>query len=155
MIKKNRGGLRRGAGRKPLLTVEEEIAIGAEIHNRIYAARRANKRTGNELVITPALKDLWRQLNDIPIEQRRQLARKGMLESYEGDEGLFGQWMSDVQTEIGDMKPLKIAAEGPRGVREQIIRDVAQEKSAHYGMKISERKAERCLESWRSILKKP
>ena len=136
-----RGGARRGAGRKPLLTSEQRLEIGAIIHDVLWRKTRA--RSDNSLQAILAEDDLpmlWADLDRMrhahPDVRDRQLA--------------------DIQAAIDEgilqgpryfPGPIRIAP----GIRRSVIRRVALAASQRWQLTVSERMAERCLEEFRAL----
>jgi hypothetical protein len=69
-----RGGARQGAGRKPILTDEQRLQIGAAIHRRLWRRTRAAfARAVDGKFADDDLSALWAELNKIPTADRRKV----------------------------------------------------------------------------------
>ena len=144
MRTRRRGGTRQGAGRKPILTDEQRLQIGAAIHRRLWRRTRVEfARAVDAKFADDDLAALWAELNRIAIAERRNLD--------------FGDVrLADVQVEIeeGGLQGRRYFS-GPRRVgpriRGPVVRSVARAASRLFGVSISPRTAERCLEEYRAI----
>jgi hypothetical protein len=139
-----RGGARDGAGRKPILTDEQRLQIGAAIHRRLWRKTRAEfARTVDAKFADDDLLALWAELNKIPTAERRNV---------DSDDAR----LADIQVEIeeGGLQGRRYFS-GPRRiaprVRGPIVRSVARAASRLFGVSISLRTAERCLEEYRAL----
>lgn len=138
---KVRGGARQGAGRKPVLTSVQKLALGAVIDDMLWQETRARSDKALEAKLAEDdLPELWaafdRMRNAHPDVRDRQLTdiqatiEEGILQGQRVVPG-----------------PVRVA---PR-IRKPIIRWVARAASLHWRLAISERMAERCLEAYRTI----
>ena len=138
---RGRGGARRGAGRKPVLTSGQRLEIGAVIHDMLWRETRA--RSDRVLAAKLAEDDLpmlWAGLDRMrhahPEVRDRQLAdiqaaiEEGILQGRRYVPG-----------------PVRIAP----GIRRSIIRRMALAASQRWRLTVSERMAERCLEEYRAL----
>jgi hypothetical protein len=138
---RGRGGARRGAGRKPVLTSEQRLLIGAVIHDMLW--RETHARSDRALEAKLAEDDLpmlWADLDRMrhanPDIRDRQLAdiqaaiEEGVLQGRRYVPG-----------------PIRIAP----GIRRPIICGVARAASQRWRLTVSERMAERCLEEYRAF----
>jgi hypothetical protein len=139
--KRGRGGARRGAGRKPVLTSEQRLEIGAVIHDMLWRETRARADSALEAKLAEDdLPMLWAGLDRMrhahPDVSDRQLAdiqaaiEEGILQGRRYVPG-----------------PIRIA----RGIRGSIIRRMALAASQRWRTTVSERMAERCLEEYRAL----
>lgn len=136
-----RGGARRGAGRKPVLTSEQRLEIGAVIHDMLWRETRARSDRALEAKLAEDdLPMLWAGLD-----------RMRHAHSDVGDRQL-----ADIQAAIEEgilqgrryvPGPIRIAP----GIRQSIIRRVALAASQRWRLTVSERMAERCLEEYRAL----
>lgn len=138
---RGRGGARRGAGRKAVLTSEQRLEIGAVIHDMLWRETRARS---NKVLAAKLAEDdlpmLWAGLDRMrharPDVRDRQLAdiqaaiEEGILQGRRYVPG-----------------PVRIAL----GIRRSIIRRVALAASQRWPLTVSERMAERCLEEYRTL----
>jgi hypothetical protein len=136
-----RGGARRGAGRKPVLTSEQRLEIGAVIHDMLWRETRARSDRAIEAKLAEDdLPTLWAGLDRMrhahPDVCDRQLAdiqaaiEEGILQGRRYVPG-----------------PIRIAP----GIRVSIIRRAALAASRRWRLTVSERMAERCLEEYRAL----
>lgn len=151
MSGKPRGGRRAGAGRRALLTYEDQVSIGAAIDEQIRAA--AFEKFKASVMRQFADEDLelaWRQLNTIPVSRRRahneRLAKSGL--TVEEDDHPISQQLSDIRTAIGNKRFFTNPGYAPYGVRQLVFSKTAKERG------ISARMAERCLETYRAYRKR-
>jgi hypothetical protein len=73
MTKKQRGGRRLGAGRKPLLPDElDSLTIGMKIENRIQETTEAGHKQSVGLRFSEELAENWRKLNSTPVAKRQK-----------------------------------------------------------------------------------
>jgi hypothetical protein len=138
---RRRGGARSGAGRKPVLTSEQRLEIGALIHDMIWRQTRARFDKALETKLAEDdLPMLWagldRMRHDHPDVRDRQLAdiqaaiEEGILQGRRYIPG-----------------PIRTAP----GIRQSIVRGVARAASQRWRLTVSERMAERCLEEYRAL----
>src|SRR5215218_3491723 len=138
---RGRGGARRGAGRKPILTSEQRLEIGAVIHDMLWRATQV--RSDRMLAAKLAEDDLpmlWADLD------RMRRAHPNVLD----------RQLADIQAAIEEgilqgrryiPGPNRIAP----GIRRSIIRRLALAASQRWRLTVSERMAERCLEEYRAL----
>src|SRR6266545_7332958 len=140
-LTRGRGGARRGAGRKAVLTSEQRLEIGAVIHDMLWRETRArSNRVLAAKLVEDDLPMLWAGLDRMrqahPVVRDRQLAdiqaaiEEGILQGRRYVPG-----------------PIRIAP----GIRRSIIRRVALAASQRWHLPVSERMAERCLEEYRAL----
>lgn len=137
-----RGGARKGAGRKAMLSSQQRLYLGAMIHARLWDETRAlfDRKLAASLT-EDEIPALWDRLDDH--------RRAGRAEDVE-----VTLW--DIQAAIDEgvlqgrryfQGPTKVA---PR-LREQVIRSAARLMSRRWQLPVSSRLAERCLEEFRTI----
>jgi hypothetical protein len=139
-----RGGARQGAGRKSILTDEQRLQIGAAIHRRLWRRTRWEfARAVDAKFADDDLSALWAELDKIPTADRRNLDSNDVR-------------LADIEVEIeeGGLQgrryfsgPSRVA---PR-IRGPIVRSVARAASRLFGISVSPRTAERCLEEYRVL----
>jgi hypothetical protein len=139
-----RGGARQGSGRKPILTDEQRLQIGAAIHRRLWRRTRAKFAGAVDANFADDdLSTLWADLNRIPIADRHKVH-------------VDDARLSDIEVEIeeGGLQGRRYFR-GPRrvapGIRGPIVRGVARAAFRFFGVSISPRMAERCLEEYREL----
>ncbi len=135
-----RGGKRARAGRKSLLSYEDRLTIGADVHNRLAAAAERKKDAKLDQRLDPDLKSSWTLLHSLPLKSRRSATAERLL--------------YDVKAELAGRDNTRVPHRRVYGGREEIIREVALERSKELGKRITVRTAEKCLEEYRSITKK-
>ena len=136
-----RGGARRGAGRKAVLTSEQRLEIGAVIHDMLWRETRGRSDRALEAKLAEDdLPMLWAGLD------RMRHAHRDMR----------GRQLADIQAAIEEgilqgrryvPGPTRIAP----GIRRSIIRRVAIAASQRWRLTVSGRMAERCLEEYRAL----
>ena len=138
---KARGGARPGAGRKPLLTPEQRLALGAVINDMLW--RETRDRADEKLHAVLAEDDLPVLWAD---HDRARRATRNI-----GDRHL---WDIQAAIEEGVLQgrrrvpgPTRVAA----GIRRRVVRSAALAASQRWQTRISERMAERCLEEYRAF----
>jgi hypothetical protein len=146
MPTRRRGGARRGAGRKPILTDLQRLKIGAAIDRRLWRKTRTDfVRSVDAKFADDDLRALWARLQATPDIDRRKV-----------DPNALADLLADIEAEIeeGGLQgqrrfrgPIRVAP----GIRKPIIRSVARAASRLYCASVSERTAERCLEEYRAI----
>jgi hypothetical protein len=144
----NRGGARKGAGRKNVLTADQRFEVGAAIENLLWQETRA------AFARKVAAVDLYGELGQ---------AQKQLLAEYANfprlNQDAIGAQLDDIETEIeeGPLQGRRVWS-GPttvaRGIRDPIIQRVAIEASQKWRVHVSARMAERCLEHYRSACAK-
>jgi len=139
-----RGGTRQGAGRKPILTDEQRLQIGAAIHRRLWRRTRVEfARAVDAKFADDDLATLWAGLNKIPVADRHKVDVDDVR-------------LADIKVEIeeGGLHGRRYFS-GPRRVapriRGPIVRSVARAATRLFGVSISPRTAERCLEEYRAL----
>jgi hypothetical protein len=137
-----RGGARKSAGRKPILTSRQRLLLGAMIQALMWHKTRA--------VFDRKLADTLAQ-DDLPMLWDKQHEARRTGRDKDADAILW-----DIQAAIDEgvlqgrryiQGPTKVAA----GIREQIIRSVARAMSRRWRVHVSPRMAERCLEEYRAL----
>ena len=126
------------------MTDEQRLQIGAAIHRRLWRRTRAEfARAVDAKFADDDFSALWAELNKVPIADRRNV---------EFDDVRFAD--IEVEIEEGGLQgrryfsgPSRVA---PR-IRGPIVRSVARAASRLFGVSISPRTAERCLEEYRAI----
>jgi hypothetical protein len=141
-----RGGARDGAGRKPILTDLQRLQIGVAIDWRLRRKTRADfVRAVDAKFADDDLRALWARLDATRDVDRRKV-----------DAEALAALLADIEVEIEEgalqgrryfRGPTRVAP----GIRRPIVRSVARAASRLYGVAISERMAERCLEEYRAI----
>jgi hypothetical protein len=126
------------------LTDEQRLQIGAAIHRRLWRRTRAEfARAVDAKFADDDLSALWAELDKIPTADRRKV---------DFDDVRF----ADIEVEIdeGGLQGRRYFS-GPRRVapriRGPIVRSVARAASRFFGVSISSRTAERCLEEYRAL----
>jgi hypothetical protein len=126
------------------LTDEQRLQIGAAIHRRLWRRTRAEfARAVDARFADDDLSALWAELDKIPIAGRRNV-------------DFDDTRLADIEVEIeeGGLQGRRYFS-GPRRVasriREPIVRSVARAASRFFGVSISPRTAERCLEEYRAL----
>jgi hypothetical protein len=126
------------------LTDEQRLQIGAAIHRRLWRKTRAEfARAVDAKFADDDLSALWAELNKIPTADRRNVDFDDVR-------------LADIEVEIeeGGLQGRRYFR-GPRGVapriRGPIVRSVARAASRFFGISISPRTAERCLEEYRAL----
>lgn len=137
-----RGGARKGAGRKPTLTSEQRLHLGALIHARLWQKTRAlfDRSLAGRLA-EDELPMLWARLHD-----QHKAGR--------GKDADVTLWDIQAAIEEGALQGQRYfpgATKVAPGIREQVIRSVARVLSRRWRLYISTRMAERCLEEFRTI----
>lgn len=143
---RRRGGAREGAGRRPILSDEQRLKIGAAIHRRLWRKTQAEfVRSVEAKFGDDNLRALWASLEATPRAGRRKV-----------DPEALADHLADIQAEIeeGGLQgrryfrgPTRVAP----GIRGPIIRSVARAASRLLRASVSERTVERCLEEYRAI----
>jgi len=162
MTKKKRGGRRKGSGRKPKLSSEVRLLIGGRVHTCL--AKVTQEAFDRSLdARAPLLKDHYNRVDQFPAASRRQWRE---LEERYGDDAsdaapnlaAIGEIRDDINSEIetGPLKGKRWEV-GPQrtayGTRRKVLLEVARAMSCRYGIAISTRMAERCLEEFRAFEK--
>lgn len=138
---RGRGGARRGAGRKSVLTSEQRLEIGAVIHDMLWRETRARS---NRVLAAKLAED------DLP------MLWSGLDRMRHAHPDIRDRQLADIQAAIEEgilqgrryvPGPIRIAP----GIRRSIIRRVALAASQRWRLTVSERMAERCLEEYRAL----
>lgn len=138
---KRRGGARRGAGRKPVLTWAQRLHVGASVDSLLW--RKTYARFDRELDAILAeddLPQLW----------------EGLHRLQQADPELLERQLSDIQASIeeGILQGRRYVTGPTRilpGIRRAILQKVADAASLRWHVAVSERMAERCLEEYRAL----
>jgi len=131
--KRGRGGARRGAGRKPVLTSEQRLEIGAVIHDMLWRETRARADSALEAKLAE---------DDLP------MLWAGLDRMRHANRDVRDRQLADIQAAIEEgilqgrryvPGPIRIAP----GIRRSIIRRVALAASQRWRLTVSDRMAER------------
>ena len=142
-----RGGARKNAGRKPKLTDEEQLWIGAECESRQQKANRGKEKPGIAGKRRGVAKE-WAKAKAVPISERKEWidseAGREYLEDVEfalrEDQGILPDDPCD------PARVSRIEIKRPKGPTTKIIRRVANRES------ISEHTVKRCWTEYRKML---
>ena len=148
------GGQRAGAGRKALLGFEERILIATAFEQQATEAAKA-KADAQLRAADPSIEeieDLHRRIQDVPVEDRQKRAQKKTP---------LGEGNSTLDDLVGDLR-LWVEGEGsrkggrlipaPRRIyaqRKAVLEAVAAEATERFGLPISPRFVEGCVEEYR------
>lgn len=126
------------------MTDEQRLQIGAAIHRRLWRRTRAEfARAVDAKFADDDLSALWAELNKIPTADRRKVdfddVRCADIEVEIDEGGLQGRRYFSGARRVA-----------PR-IRGPIVRSVARAASRLFGISVSPRTAERCLEEYRAI----
>lgn len=151
MNRRGHGGSRPGAGRPPVLTVLEQLAVGRDCEDAwLNAIRRGQERELDRRV--PDARALWAEMERLSPGERRQL-----IKLRDTPEEIDLPHLADIAVELeAHAEALDgsddrqgagriIAASRPRGLRATIIAEVSAARTASYGRRISPRLVR---ESW-------
>lgn len=170
MAKTRRGGERPGAGRKPMLSWEERLGLGAEAEERIRKAAEARKQA----MVTARNEDLnlrekWARLHDIRARKLKQLReqvpefpdhlQRQHLRDYLMKNDDVEDATLDVRDAVsalyGSSKIVISTAKLRYGLRREILAALAKDASELLGRPITGRMVERCLEEFRAFARLP
>jgi hypothetical protein len=147
------GGHRAGAGRKPLLPFEERISIAVDFEQRVTAVQRAkaDERARETDPTLEHIEEFSGDIQSVPLSARRSRSR---------DKTEFGDGDSRIDELVGDLRSW-IDERGSRLVtkpirrlyreRGSILEAVAEAATQRYGVTISARFVEGCVEEYRRL----
>jgi hypothetical protein len=149
-----RGGARKNGGRKPKLTVEERLAIGARCESRQQEAYRIKAKTeiaGARRIVSKE----WAKAKAVPVSQRKRWidseAGREHLEDVEyalrEDQGISPDDQRD------PVRLSRIEIKRPKGLSTKIICEIANRESEKRKTHISEHMVERCWTEFRKFEK--
>ena len=118
------GGKRKGAGRKPILTLHQEIVIGQTCERLLESAalRAFNRRKRDLFENQTELSYHWKSVNKLTLDRRGELVKTELLQYYE----------DNIEAELKLFQPykamdqkaprlLRISKRPPKGTRGKVI----------------------------------
>jgi hypothetical protein len=149
MASAKRGGVRRGAGRKPVLGSLQRLQVGAMVHDALQQETqdRFDRALDARIAEDEELPQIWARLGATPRRGRRDI-----------DPESLAILLADAQAAIeeGVLQGRRYFP-GPGttapGVREPILRRVARDVSRRWKKRITPRMVEKCLEEYRATMR--
>lgn len=150
------GGKRRGAGRKTILSWEEQTWIGASCENRWNDAGRAEarRRIHDADDTFEKLQHHYELIRNIPVSERRKRLQDPTPIGDEDSDHRLDEHILDLRSVIED-RGSQIVTYPPvkaYGHRQRIIEEVAAEATRRYGRPILPSKVDECWKGYRSFL---
>ena len=118
------GGKRKGAGRKPNLTLYQEIVIGQTCERLLESAalRAFNRRKRNLFEHQTELSYHWKSVNKLNLDKRDELIRSELLQYYEDNiEAELKLFQPYTAMDKKDPRLLRISKRPPKGTRCKVI----------------------------------
>ena len=134
-----RGGRRPGAGRKRTLSGQERLVVGVHCERLLQDEWEAAKQKAIELA-TPAIREEWGKARAIPVAERKK-----WIGSFADKDHRDNVEMALDEERGTTVTPIRVRR--PKGVRKDIINQVADERG------VSLRMVETCWKEYRALQK--
>lgn len=148
------GGSRVGAGRKLLLTAIQRMEIGANCEKEwkeLYIA--AEEKARAELPQASGIDDLIREINEIPVGERKSAETQLQVEDHAKDlQYLLDHQARLISPELEGSRILpRVQPKRPYGAKKAVIASAATHFTAAFGVEVKPSIVKKCWDEWREI----